>query len=149
MKRIGTKKIIREQLFHLLYEEDLGADLGIEGEVDAEKEKEKKKIEQTRHDEIDDVIRRTFFRLKNDSEVIRRYRTLYQKLDSDNDRTMNDFYKKLLDDLKAMYKQQWKLTGIDNSILDLFPDLLQTINNEFEKAYINIKDRVTKSGVFK
>jgi hypothetical protein len=144
-----NKKNIRAQLFSLLYEEDLGTDLGLEDEVTQEKEKEIKKLEQSRHDEIDDILRRTFFRIKNDSEVIKRYRELYNKLEGDNDRTMTDFYEKLYRDLKKMFKQQFQLTGIDKSVFDLFPDLMQVINDEFEKAYINIKERVTETGTYK
>ena len=142
------KKFIRKKLIKLLYEADLGSDLGME-EEDGSKEKDIKKIKQTRHDEVIDIIGKTFFRLKNDSEIIRRYRTLYNKLNRDNDQTMTDFHEKLYRDLKDMFKQQWQLTGIDNSIFDLFDDLLPLINKEFEKAYINIKERVSETGVFK
>lgn len=143
-----NRKVVRKQLMKLLYEADLGADLGME-EVDQEKEKDIKQLKQNRHDEIVDIIGKTFFRLKNDTEIIRRYRDLYKELHHDNDQTMTDFYEKLYRDLKDMYKQQWKLTGIDSSVLDIFDDLLPMINDEFEKAYVNIKERVSETGAYK
>lgn len=118
------------------------------GETDAMANQEsgggKNQIEQNRKDEIIDTIRRIFFHIKNDGDVIDRYRRMYQKMHTNNEESKALFLNKLFDMVKSKFLFLLRLIPRDVEATKLFEkDTIPVINDELEKAYVNLKERVT------
>lgn len=143
MTETELRNYIRKQL---LTEADPLAELAGEADPSSGEEKDEKtnQIEQNRKDEIIDTIRRIFFHIKNDGEIIDRYRRMYQKMHTNNEESKALFLNKLFDMIKSRFLFLLRLIPRDVEATKLFEkDTMPVVNDELEKAYVNLKDRVT------
>lgn len=142
MTESDLRKYVRKQL---LFEADPLAELtgGAEGDPAGEDEK-KDQYEQNRKDEIIDTIRRIFKAIKNDAEMIDRYRRMYEKIHANSEESKALFLNKLFRMIKSRFLFLLRLLPRDVEATKLFEkDTIPVINEELEKAYINMKERVT------
>jgi hypothetical protein len=135
-----TEQEIRIHVRRLLTEEDIPPD----APVDDEGEKEVKVIESNRKDEVIRTIRDTFRQIKLNNSVIDNYTKLYQNIHNNNEESQASFFNLLLKTIKEKFIFLFGLIPRDVKAAKLFEkDTIPLINDEFQKAYLEMKQKIT------
>jgi hypothetical protein len=125
---------------------DMGDDFDADvDDTNSPEDERKENIEESklsRKQEVIEIIKGIFKSIKLDYDFNKRFSDLNTSIDISDEVIFKELSRDIFNKLKLAFKEQFNMAGLSEDIFKIYPDVLDTVNIEFDRAYNNIINRI-------